>query len=427
MNYQSFLLEINLGLILFLSFYKAFLSNDTHFITNRIYLIAGIFLSLIISLPLFQNTISSNTTVVNNVLSPILVKVDNFNYSFTSENIKSYNFFKISYLIGVLFFILSFFYKIYNILKLYINGEKIKFEHYTVVNIKHDISPFSFFNIIFMNKSGINKNNTERIITHELIHVNQKHSIDVLIIEWLCIFLWFNPFIWLYKKAIKENHEYLADESVLQSGISFEGYKHLILSQIFGIPVATISNNFVKSLTKKRFKMMTKKKSNKVTLKTFLLLPIIPVFFILLTFSINSCNNSNVSHKSSVVKSDSVYFTVDEMPVFSGGTQKLQLFIAENVVYPEIAKKLNVEGKVYVGFVVDENGKVENVKIQRSATYEMEKNVGTTEEPTKYDAALALDKEAIRIVKTLPDWQPGKNNGKNVKVQYTVPINFRLN
>jgi len=103
-----------------------------------------------------------------------------------------------------------------------------------------------------------------------------------------------------------------------------------------------------------------------------------------------------------------VFFIVENMPEFPGGDMALRKYIAQNVVYPEIAKENGLSGKVFVQFVINQKGEVENVKIARGV------------DPT-------LDKEAIRVVQNLPKWKPGSQRGKPVKVSYTVPINFQLN
>ncbi len=113
------------------------------------------------------------------------------------------------------------------------------------------------------------------------------------------------------------------------------------------------------------------------------------------------------SAQDPVNKKGDVYFTVDEMPKFPGGDQALREFIATNVKYPEKAKKEGKQGKVYVSFIIDKNGTVTNPKVERGVCPE-------------------LDKESIRVVKSIPQWTPGKEKGKPVKVQFTVPINFAL-
>ena len=107
------------------------------------------------------------------------------------------------------------------------------------------------------------------------------------------------------------------------------------------------------------------------------------------------------------IQDDKVYYEVEEMPVYPGGEDGLREFIAENVQYPENAKKNGITGKVFVSFVVDKTGKVTNVEIARSVDDD-------------------LDKEALRVIKTMQTWKPGKIDGKKVNVGFTIPIMFAL-
>ncbi|MCK5822535.1 MAG: energy transducer TonB [Bacteroidales bacterium] len=103
-----------------------------------------------------------------------------------------------------------------------------------------------------------------------------------------------------------------------------------------------------------------------------------------------------------------IFYVVENMPEFPGGTNEMRKYIANNIVYPEIAKENGITGKVYVQFVVNGKGKIEQVKVVRGV------------DPS-------IDKEAVRVIKNLPKWKPGKQRGKPVKVSFTVPINFQLN
>jgi protein TonB len=108
------------------------------------------------------------------------------------------------------------------------------------------------------------------------------------------------------------------------------------------------------------------------------------------------------------VEEAQVFFIVENMPAYPGGDGELRKYIAQNVVYPEIAKENGIQGRVFIQFVVNQKGEVEQVKVARGV------------DPT-------LDKEAIRIIQSLPKWAPGSQRGKPVKVSFTVPINFQLN
>jgi protein TonB len=114
-----------------------------------------------------------------------------------------------------------------------------------------------------------------------------------------------------------------------------------------------------------------------------------------------------VAQEEEVVEEPQVFFIVEDMPEFPGGELALRKYIAENVRYPEMAKENDIQGTVYVRFVVDTDGSVKNVEVIRGVDQ-------------------LLDKEAIRVVQSLPKWKPGKQRGKAVKVSHSVPIKFQL-
>jgi len=232
--------------------------------------------------------------------------------------------------------------------------------------------------------------------------------------------LWFNPFAWLFERAIKQTHELLADEGVIAQGCNIGQYQASILNQIMGIEVMGLANNFNCSITKKRMIMMTKTNTQKN--RVFRLLFIIPAIAIALTLNLKCTSETQTpaeeeivtitkadqsTTKSDVVNEETVFTVVEDMPQFPGGDKALMTWISKNVKYPEIAQKNGIEGRVYIGFVVNKNGLVDRVKLMRGASP-------------------SLDTEALRVVNEMPTWTPGKQRGEAVSVAYTIPINFAL-
>jgi TonB family protein len=243
------------------------------------------------------------------------------------------------------------------------------------------------------------------------------HSVDNLFIELITALLWFNPFVWKIKTAIKNTHEYLADEGVVEQGFDTTGYRLLLLEHAVGFKLG-LANNLNQSITLKRMLMLNKSKSNwAAKLK---LLSVIPVLFLLI--GVFSCE-SEMKNPENIVKdalssdqstetneinsADSVFVEVENTPEFPGGNDALMNFIASNVKYPQVAKENGITGKVFVQFVVSKDGSVKNVTIARGVDK-------------------LLDEEALRVIKSLPNWTPGKNRGVAVNVQFTIPINFQL-
>jgi TonB family protein len=240
-----------------------------------------------------------------------------------------------------------------------------------------------------------------------------------MILELLTISQWFNPFIWLLKRSIRENHEFLADHGVLKPGVSSAAYRLLLLgSSLEQQPV--IANNFNYSLTKIRIKMITQIKSSKTAvLKLSLGLMVTAALLMSFAFdkeqytiqdskSVNQPTEMTASNQQEVKQTkDKVYKVVDQMPEFLGGELALRTYIGKNIKYPDDAVKAGIQGKEIVTFVIDKDGNVVNPKIARGINP-------------------SLDKEALRVVGSMPKWIPGKEKGKNVAVSYTVPISFKL-
>jgi len=153
-----------------------------------------------------------------------------------------------------------------------------------IVFIDKNTTPFSFFNFFFINKSNFSDQDFQRIIAHELVHAKQYHSIDMILLELLTVFQWFNPFVWPYKKSLKETHEYLADNAVIAQGCSKAKYQLLIFEQHVGVKLFEFANNFNQSQIKRRITMMEKIKSRgRAKLKVLLIVPI--VCLLLLAFA----------------------------------------------------------------------------------------------------------------------------------------------
>ncbi len=146
--------------------------------------------------------------------------------------------------------------------------------------VNADIMPFSFANGIYLNPAMYKPQELEEIIRHEYVHVRQKHTIDILLGELLCILNWYNPFAWLLRHAIRQNLEFIADNTVLHSGVDKKAYQYLLL-KVVGAAAFRVANQFNFSSLKKRIVMMNKIKSAKVhLLKFFFVLPLAVVLLL---------------------------------------------------------------------------------------------------------------------------------------------------
>jgi hypothetical protein len=147
---------------------------------------------------------------------------------------------------------------------------------FRVVLLKEKVTPHTFFNTVFLNKKQFESGEIPKeVLDHEFTHVRQKHSLDILFVEFLKAIFWFNPLLYLYKNAIALNHEYLADEAVLSQGTVIKNYQRMLLKTMERNAVLSVASSFNFSLTKRRLQMMTQPKTKvKFLIKLSMLVPL---------------------------------------------------------------------------------------------------------------------------------------------------------
>ena len=281
--------------------------------------------------------------------------------------------------------------------------------------------PFSFFGWIFMHPSLHTPEEQEEILDHELAHVRQHHSVDVLLSELHCIVCWFNPIVWLMKREVRSNLEYLADAHVLARGYNRKLYQVHLLALSCPMALSNLYNHFNVSPLKKRIHMMNKKKSNEAGyLKFLLFLPLCTLISSIINADAWATTHSPQQHtnmalsqqmpnRDEVVRKDTacVFGMVDEMPQFPGGFSAMMNYVGQNIKYPAEAVAKGLEGRVVVQFVVDKEGNLQDVKVIKGI------------DPL-------LDQEAVRVISSMPQWIPGKQKGKAVNVQFNMPLQFQI-
>ena len=288
----------------------------------------------------------------------------------------------------------------------------------TIVLTDCATSPFCLFHYIVMSRDDY-ANNRNYILTHEQEHIRLGHCIDLVILQVATIIQWFNPFVWLIGKNLKAIHEFEVDEAVLNKGIDATQYQQFLVIKAVGNRLQPFANNLNKESLKRRIIMMNQKKSNRwMMLKALFIIPVatlaVSVFANTTDMSsmakaanttANSISTNNMQTKQSDIKTAD---DVEVMPEFKGGNKAMMEFLMMNMKYPQAAAKAKQQGRAVVGFVVRKDGTVSDVHITKSAGYAV------------------LDEEAMRVVKAMPAWEPGKQKGKPVNVKYFVPITFRL-
>lgn len=188
--------------------------------------------------------------------------------------------------------LVRFAFNIYKIIRLIHTSKIIHHQKNEIVLVEIKSLPYSFFSYIFVNRSDYEDGKLEKeLIIHEQAHCRQFHSIDILTVELIKVFLWFNPFVWLYRKAIQLNHEYLADNKVL-SNHDLNDYQNTLINLVFRNNSTYLASNFNYSLTKKRLIMMTKNKSKSVAYK----IAMVPVLAVLVFYFISCSKESKKAY-----------------------------------------------------------------------------------------------------------------------------------
>jgi TonB family protein len=420
----KYLLETSACLAALYLVYWVFLRRDTFFMVNRLYLLSAVILSL--ALPLFPVRFEPGSPLATVIvfLDPVLVS-PSLTGSAALFNLEWMEIAGIVYLTGVAIFTIRFLVQLFQLFLLAGRIGITRSHGLNVVFVDRGYSPFSFFNLLFIRKEWAADPRLSAIIEHERIHIRQMHTADLVMTELLTIVQWFNPFAWLLQRSVKTVHEYLADEGVLRKGIPGEDYRRLIFSQILGVQVNNLTNNFNVSLIKNRMIMMTRSRSAKMAgLKAIFALPVL--FAVVLFFSAGSVtpllaqDNNEKAQKEAQLKakqekesSEPVYgsdskLVPDHQPEFPGGFEALSKFILENLKYPEAAQKAKTQGNVVINFIVNTDGSIVDAKVMRG--------IGN-----------GCDEEALRVVKLMPKWKPGyMNDGKLVRVGFVLPLNFKL-
>ncbi len=566
--------------------YLLFLRNERYFRLNRLYLLCGIAASLLFPFYTFHyNVVIPFSPTINTMVGELTAAA-----FVPEESMVPLLYFWI-YVTGIMAVLLRLLFQTWKIIR---KLRETGYEQNGVVRLVRTseyASSFSFFTYVFVNPST-SAQEMKEIMNHEREHIQQRHWLDLLLVELLCVVQWFNPIAWIYARLVRQNHEFLADEKALQYSVDPVIYQAALLNQLLGAPVFSLTNSFSYSLNKKRFKMMKKKIDSPFRkLKMLVVLPLVAMLFyafavpdyqygtesssvatqekaidvkgkvlksdgtplpgtsvILKGSTVGTISNSEgkfelkgvpsdgelyfsfvgfstkvqkvdgqamkivmeaskvgldkvvvvgygtpppppppppvnlnkmisdtnpplvfldgvqISKEAmnqvkpdqiasiSVVKDKSgialygdlgkngvilittkamagknpyknfgnsaktteqktgeeVYVKVEEMPEFPGGEMALRDFVVSTVKYPADAVKENIQGKVFVTFVVKSDGTVGNAKIVRGV------------HPL-------LDNEAIRVVNLLPTWKPGRQKGEAVSVSYTIPVSFALN
>ena len=256
-EFFDYLIKSSVYLGVFFLFHQLWLRNETFFRLKRYYLLlaaaASLFLPLL-KIPSPFRTVPAAFPVGD--YYPVISSSPAFS---VGEGVLAL------YMGGVLFFLFRFILRLVQLFRLNARSEQMRINGIRVVLLEGICSTFSFFRSIYICRSNYNFKGMDDVIAHEMVHIKQRHSLDVLLAEFLSIFQWFNPFVWPYKRVLSENHEYLADKGVLNRGCSLVAYQLLIVEQHVGGKLLEFASSFKNSQIKRRITMMGKKESGKLS------------------------------------------------------------------------------------------------------------------------------------------------------------------
>lgn len=297
-------------------------------------------------------------------------------------------------------------------------GQLSRQKGYTLVESPEVISPFSFFSLLFWNPLLEEDPNTASTIRiHELAHIRQGHSLDILFLELAGIFFWWNPLWHIYGRTIRNVHEYLADEAAIRETTARE-YGQLLIRQCLSQAAPALSHGLKNhSQLKNRIAMMTKSRSSKLAMAKYV--AVLPLL-VFLVFACAQNEKDEVLQPVETLSADQPVFTeVEKMPVFGPcanlegqaltdcSFNNLVNYIGGQLKYPEDARANGVDGLVLASFIVYADGHVGDVKIKKSLTS-------------------SCDAEVERLILAMPAWQPGEKEGKPVNVEFNLPVKFKL-
>jgi len=475
---MHYLIQVNLYLIVFFGFYVLFLRKETFYQANRFYLMLSGIMSFVIP---FLHTGWVQGWFVTREVSHIMASYDTTALEVPITAVAGTHHISLSHLLlglyvaGLLYFTWRFGVSIFRTVRFMADFEE------------NDLQAFSFFGKVRVGKSLLRY---KAVFDHERIHVVQCHSFDVILFEVISILCWVNPLVYVLKREIRLLHEYQADEYASRMTGSKAYYAALLVSHKFGVTPESILGNsfFTRSFLKARLQMLSKESSHKrALLKYGFVAPLFLGMMVLASASIARSENLGKIEKYSedlvfenpaprlkrdlkevkidltgfrsdgTVKTlgdkedmsfgeaalppppprekfipparepekveasavfiaetppaetprEEIFVGVETQPFFPGGEQEMYKFLSENLNYPEAATRANVQGRVTLQFIIEKDGSVNHPKVLKGIGF-------------------GADEEAARVVSSMPKWTPGIQNGRAVRVYYTIPIIFRL-
>jgi bla regulator protein BlaR1 len=325
---MDYLLKASAVIALFYFCFYLFLKKETFFNHNRWFLLIGVIIALLFPLVVIPIHIAVNPLLITEATFTISENMPQSIQTSTPESeLEWQTLLSTLYFIGLTVFLIQFLFQFGSLILLLLKNKKNKAGRYTYVIVNSKISPFSFFKWIVYNPESFTETELELMLTHEKVHANQIHSLDILFTQLSCAIFWFNPMIWLYLREVKQNLEYIADFKTQETSLSKKTYQRLLLKTCVANHNISLSNNFYNSLIKERIIMLKKSRSNKNKQWKYLL--ILPLLAVLLMSM--STEEIYIESESRAPSENKVMITVDAIE-----SQRLEIVFRKNMTDKEL-------------------------------------------------------------------------------------------
>jgi TonB family protein len=408
----TYILKTILCSAILLLFYYLVLQREKIYRFNRFYLLLSIVFAFIV--PLVTIKIRQSAIEIPEIVYQQIIDfqraISQQAIPTVKENITPTNYLLIIYLAVTIFLLSRFLINIYILSKKIKNNGFVPYNGAKLVLTADEHVPHSFLNYIFINKEDFEQGKIEKeIFSHELAHIRQRHSLDILFIELITLFAWINPFLYFYRRAVQLNHEFLADKSVVNALTSPRIYQLLLLDKARQPRVLVLSSSFNYLQTKKRIIMMTRETSHRTALvKQIALIPVIAAAVLFFSTKVIA-RDTKIQPKQQNSSALQHQWTPENVPSFNHDkysfTMGFSSWVASQIKYPTKALKEKIRGWVHIGYTVEPDGTISNVTINSAP------------DPL-------LGEAAANVVKSSPKWMPGKNLSpvkSSVSIKFEIP------
>lgn len=271
----TYIIQVNLLLGIIYLGYIGLLKGLTFYVLNRVYFLAGglfAFVYPFLDLKSLFVQRGLNMGLVGEQISLYITKPE------VQQQLTLGRLVEIVFMVGAMVLLAKFVFQLLSLLRIHLNSKSDQWRTYLFRNVLIPIVPFSFLNKIYVNKGQHQDAELKDIFKHEDIHVKGLHSVDILLFEMILVCCWYNPFVWLMRRAIRQNLEFLTDQQVLDKGVDKQAYQYSLLNVSKKGGSVGLSNQFNFKLLKRRILMMNKKRSSKIALSKYAFL--LPVFLL---------------------------------------------------------------------------------------------------------------------------------------------------